>query len=61
MKYLKFKMKYSYCIFKKHMASICEKKNQQKYGLLNRILSFYEKKNRHSWGLNNSSKTFLNR
>ena len=57
MNYLKFKMKYFYCVFTTHMASICEKKNQHRYGLFNRTLW---KKNIHNRGLNKSSKTFLN-
>ena len=45
MKFLKFEIKYFYCVFTTRMESICEKKkNQQRYGLFERILSFYEKR-----------------
>ena len=53
-------MKYFYCVFKTHLASICEKKESRRYALFNTTLSFYEKNNIHSCGLNKSSKTCLN-
>ena len=59
-KYIKFKMKFFYCVFTTHVVSISEKKISR--GTVYSI-EFYHfmKKNIHSCGQNKSSKTFLNR